>query len=456
MIFFLNYFSPIVFSNNKRFYIFLFIINFCLIIDVAICTSPEFIQEAIKSPLGIFTFILITLVTIFGLIYIQKFVEKGNKEVLSKSKYLFFITNINKITSYILIINLIIVTLSVLIFSNFSIINLLLSNNISVIVGSYLLGSFGIRFIIWYLEMKNSIIVLLYGLGFIFFAFSNFIIFMSDNFILIEKSTLINPTMPIIYPEVQNNVFGYVVKYWTYFQTLSFVILLIASYLLLSHYSEKINRYKLIFLLTLVFIIYMSGNLHSYNILKISDDDKNLFFYYIFQSLISTLGGLIFGYSFWKVANKLDLDNPIRRYLIITAIGFIIIYTVTETTVIATAYPPYGLSSLSFIIMSVYLVNFGLYSSAISLSHNIQLRNKIRTLTFNNKSLLAYIGQAQLRSELQKAITNVKDIVEEEEEKLKEKTGINSTISEENIKNYMEQVLQEIMKSKNKISTNSS
>jgi hypothetical protein len=261
--------------------------------------------------------------------------------------------------------------------------------------------------------------------------------------------------MPIIYPEVQNNVFGYVTKYWTYFHTLSFVILLIASYLLLSHYSEKINRYKLIFLLTLVFIIYMLSKLHSFNILEISDDDENLFFYYIFQSLISTLGGLIFGYSFWKVANKLDLDNPIRRYLIITAIGFIIIYTVTQTTVIATAYPPYGLSSLSFIIMSIYFINFGLYSSAILLSQNIQLRNKIRTLTLNNKSLLAYIGQAQLMSELQKAVTNVKDIVEEEEQKLKEKTGINSTISEENIKNYMEQVLQEIIKSKNKINANS-
>ena len=321
MIFFLNYFSSIVFSNNKRFYLFLFIINFCLIIDVAICTSPEFIQEAIKSPLGIFTFILITLVTIFGLIYIQKFVEKGNKEVLSKSKYLFFITNINKITSYILIINLIIVTLSVLIFSNFSIINLLLSNNISVIVGSYLLGSFGIRFIIWYLEMKNSIIVLLYGLGFIFFAFSNFIIFMSDNFLLIEKPLIITPSMPIIYPEVEDNVFGYVMKYWVYLHTLSFLMLLIASYFLLSHYSEKINRYKLILILTLVFIIYMVGNLDSYNILDLSNEDENLFFYYIFQSLTSTLGGVIFGYSFWIVANKLESDNPIRSYLIITAIG---------------------------------------------------------------------------------------------------------------------------------------
>ena len=447
---FLNNFSHVRFSDIKKLYFFIFIINLCLIIDVAICTSPEFIPEEIRSPFGISTFILITLGSIFGQLYLQKFAEKDNKELLSKSKYLLLITKINKTTSSILIGNLVIVILSVLIFSNFSIINLLLTNNISVIVGSFMLGSFGFRFLIWYFERRNSVIILLYGLGFIFFAFCNFIIFMSDNFLLIEKPLIITPSMPIIYPEVEDNLFGYVMKYWAYLHTLSFIMLLIASYLLLSHYSEKINRYKLIFILTLVFIIYMIGNLDSYNILDLSNDDENLFFYYIFQSLTSTIGGVIFGYSFWIVANKLEVDNPIRRYLIMTAIGFIIIYTVTQTTVIATAYPPYGLSSLSFIIMSIYLVNFGLYSSAISLSHNIQLRNKIRTLTVTHKSLLGNIGQAQMTSELQKALTDVKDVVEKEEKELKEKTGIESNLTEENVENYMEQVLQEILKSKNK------
>ena len=447
---FLNNFSHILFFDTKKLYFFIFIINLCLIIDVAICTSPEFIQEEIMSPFGISTFIFITLGACFGQLYLQKFVEKDNKELLSKSKYLSLITKINKITSYILIINLVIVILSVVIFSNFSIINLLLANNISIIVSSYTLGSFAFKFLLWYFERRNSVIILLYGLGFIFFAFCNFIIFMSDNFLLIEKPLLITSSMPIIYPEVEDNIFGYIIKYWVYLHTLSFIMLLIASYLLLSHYSEKINRYKLIIILTLVFVIYMTGKLDSYNILEVSDDDENLFLYYIFQSLINTVGGVIFGYSFWIVAKKLELDNPIRKFLITTAIGFIIIYTVTQTTVIATAYPPFGLSSLSFIISSIYLVNFGLYSSAISLSHDVQLRNKIRTLTVNHKSLLGNIGQAQMTSELQKAITDVKDVVDKEEEELKEKTGIESTLTEENVENYMEQVLQEIMKSKKK------
>ena len=77
---FLNNFSLIV-SKIKKLYFFIFIINLCLIIDVAICTSPEFIHEEIISPFGILTFIMITLGTIFGQLYLQKFVEKDNEEL---------------------------------------------------------------------------------------------------------------------------------------------------------------------------------------------------------------------------------------------------------------------------------------------------------------------------------------------------------------------------------------
>ena len=153
---------------------------------------------------------------------------------------------------------------------------------------------------------RNSLIILFYGLGFLFFAFSIFIILMSDNLLLIEKPILITPEIPISYPDIENNIFGFFTKYTVYLHTISFILLLVASYLLLSQYSDKINKYKLIIALIIVFIIYMTSTLNSFNILKIPLYDENLFYYYIFQSLKTTLEGIIYGYSFWKVANKLD------------------------------------------------------------------------------------------------------------------------------------------------------
>ena len=147
----------------------------------------------------------------------------------------------------------------------------------------------------------------------------------------------------------------------------SYVMMLLGTFVLLSYYSNKTQKIKLLCALVIVFIIYFLSTIDAFQIVEISLYDKELFFYYIFQSLITTVGGIIFGYSFLKVAGKLEVDNPIKKLLVITGFGFILIYTVNSTTVIATAYPPYGLPTLSFIVISVYLLSFGIYSSAISL-----------------------------------------------------------------------------------------
>ena len=62
------------FSNLKGPEKIIFIlINVCLIIDVAICTSPEFIPEQVKSSFSFVLFNLITIVIIIGQMYLQKF-----------------------------------------------------------------------------------------------------------------------------------------------------------------------------------------------------------------------------------------------------------------------------------------------------------------------------------------------------------------------------------------------
>jgi hypothetical protein len=53
-----------------------------------------------------------------------------------------------------------------------------------------------------------------------------------------------------------------------------------------------------------------------------------------------------------------------------------------------------------------------------------------------------------MTSELQRAVSDVKTVVEKEEKELEEKTGIETSLSEENIQDYMKQVLEEMGKSK--------
>ena len=89
---------------------------------------------------GISLFVFINLITIIGILWLQNFVSKDNIKIISKSKYLSNLLLMTKVINYILIANLSIVIISILIFSRYTTINLLITNNIMAIIGSVFLG----------------------------------------------------------------------------------------------------------------------------------------------------------------------------------------------------------------------------------------------------------------------------------------------------------------------------
>lgn len=446
-----NKFLLASFYDPKKNYFLLIIINICLIIDLEIGRIPDFISEQIKSPFGLFMFFLICCVTIFGQVYLQKFSEKDNSTLLSKSKYLSHISKIAKYTSYILIVNIIWVLLSMGTTSKYPLINLLVAQNINAIIGAAILFFLGLKFIIWYFSKRNAIVILIYGIGFMILSATIFVVYIGENTIIMESPFWITSLMEIIYPDIESNIFDDFYLYYKSLLAVSLILLLIGSYLLLSQYIVKSQRIRLLSGLIISFVLFISTSLDSFNIYEVPDTEESLVIYYLFEGFGTAFSGIIFVASFWIVATRLEHNNPIRKYLFVTAIGLIMFFTVTQSTLIITPYPPYGLASVSFIVICVYLVNFGLYSSAVSLSHNITLREKIKETTKNNFNLLGSIGSAQMTEEIERAVKDVKEVVDKEEKELEEKTGIETaSFSEENVQDYMEQVMQEILKSKNK------
>lgn len=79
----------------------------------------------------------------------------------------------------------------------------------------------------------------------------------------------------------------------------------------------------------------------------------------------------------------------------------------------------------------------GLYSSAISISHDISVRQSIKKST---AELLSNIGTAQMEQDLKKRILKM---VENSKEKMEEETGISSSNTPENTKEYLELVMLE-------------
>ena len=305
-----------------------------------------------------------------------------------------------------------------------------------------------LKFILWFRSDRTSLIILIYGISFLILSLSFFFGYFSENLLLLNKPLFINPAMEIIFPILDDDPFEIFYEFYNYLVALSIILFLVGSYILLNTYIPKAFRPKLIFYLSLSFILFVLANLETFKILETPNAEQSLMIYYIFQALSTTTSGILIGYSFWKVAKLLGNDNPIKKYLIMTSMGLVLIFIITQGTIIMSPYPPFGLPSLSFVIIAIYLFNFGFYATALSLAHDIKLRETIKVKTKQNINLLGSIGKAQMTSELTQAVNNVKEIVEKEEKELAEKTGIETSISEDTIQDYMEQVLNEISQSR--------
>lgn len=88
------------------------------------------------------------------------------------------------------------------------------------------------------------------------------------------------------------------------------------------------------------------------------------------------------------------------------------------------SYPPYAANSFALFPISVFMVLFGLYGSALSLSQDIVLRKKVKSLARGNESLLFSIGAAETENKLASILVDLKNVVDEEESKLKQESGL--------------------------------
>ena len=159
-----------------------------------------------------------------------------------------------------------------------------------------------------------------------------------------------------------------------------------------------------------------------------------------------TACGILFGLSFLLIARSISLTSHIREYMLITGFGFMLFFNTGSATVLQAAYPPFGLPNVSFVGLAAYLIFFGLYHSALSIAHDVKLRQLVRDSLRKDSGFLKSIGDAQMLGELEGKIL---EITKKNSDTLEEKSGEESSMSDEEIKSYVHYVLQEIRTRKN-------
>jgi hypothetical protein len=375
--------------------------------------------------------------------------NSASHEIKARSRLIAGLHKTVSVVQYVLAANVILVIIQILTISQYSTLSLTFVAYVSNFLTAILLATFAIRFVSWYRNKKNSLGILLFALAFLILAVSEVVAGIGSAYLLSLKDQVITPASKIEYRNFPEGSFlNIFFSYYSYVDYASFLLTMVASALLLYHYSKKSKRPKIILIIALPIFGYTATILDSLNIYD-TDTNPNFFDYYIFQSLMSISGGILFAFSFWFISRGLP-DTSVKTFLKITAFGFILLYLSNHTDVNQAAYPPYGINALSLLPLSSYFVLFGLYASGLSLSQDITLRQHLRSMAKNDNNLLSSIGTAQMEREVNRAIGELKEVADEQEKELAEKTGIETPVPENEIEDYLKQVIEEVAKTRKK------
>jgi hypothetical protein len=436
-------------SSKHTNFIIISVLLALLAIENVVYAVARFLVQFNTSIEGMTLFITISIGYILGQTFLLRMMNSSSHAIKVRSNLIRNLHTAVSIVQWVLVGNLILLIIQMFVLSSYSILSLIFVSYVSNFFTAGLLVIFAIRFVYWYRNGNQSLGILLYALAFLILATSEVMAGIGTGYILLQKDEIITPASKVHFANFPEGSFlNIFFSFYQYVDYSSFILILVASALLLYHYTKKTKTPKMIIIIALPILGYTATILDALNIYD-TDTNPNLFYYYIFQSLASISGGVLFAFSFWFISRRLP-ESSVKIFLKITALGFILLYLSNRVDVTSATYPPYGINSLSLLPLASYFVLFGLYSSALSLSQDITLRNHLRSMARNDENLLSSIGTAQMETEVKRAVGELKDVADIHEKELEEKTGIETPIAENEVEDYLKQVIEEVNKARKK------
>jgi hypothetical protein len=224
---------------------------------------------------------------------------------------------------------------------------------------------------------------------------------------------------------------------------LGFILMWSATAILLRSYSQRLGNAKYWFLVSIPLVYFISQFLTLFS----NQLASVIVLYPVLFTLLfvfsKPVGGILFGAAFYSIgrSDTSPQGNFVRDYMTLAAYGVVLFFVSSQNTVAQPTYPPFGVIAASFVGLSAYMMFLGLYSSAICVSQDVKLRESIRKSAIQEVKFLESIGAAQMEQELQKRVLT---IAKKHSDSMTDETGVQPSLSEDDMKQYLEEVLQEI------------
>jgi hypothetical protein len=416
-----------------------------IIVDSEVGFVADFIPVQLSSSTGIAVFIAIAIIFAITQHFILAYVKQSNKETRARALHLDITHIIVSIAQYVLVGMLAIVILQMLAAQQYNLTTLYISYAVSYGLWIVTLAILARAFFSWHRRSGKNVMVLMLTLSMIAYVINGVTGLATYIDFLTQQREVITSTDVAYFPEFSIASLGSQIAAANQIaSSVAYILTWIGSVKLLYPYIKKLGKIKFWIIMGAAMVYYLvSFPLFVLGYYTPSEDVDAMTNILIF-SLGGIFTGILFGAAFLSVARTLQKGTALRNQMIIAAYGLLVFYIAGSAVAAQAAYPPFGLASISIIGLSCYLIYTGLYSSAVIVSQDTGLRRSIRRSVTEQSKLLHSMGIAHMEQELQSRVLTVAKKISNT---MVKETGVEPSMTENEMKEYIEMVKNEIDKS---------
>ena len=428
-----------------------------IITDVIFGTFLDALGKPLNSSFGVILFITMSITVFFaGLYALRHYMVALRKELEAPS----FFNRLYKATPIFLYALLVIfgaIIVEMVLFSQYSSYLLILLLLISA-VAILFFGFRTYKFLSWFkssVKKRDNIMILAFAVSSMLLCISTTVAITLDiKELVVSRPPSIDPNFNssnsmasrhLTSIELIIHLYGFLVPQVTAIAIAETV----AIAFFLRYFKDQIGRAIFWTLIILPPVLFLTG-VFGPQFLKSTGSE---FVYaesrFLIFRVIGTAGWVVadfvIAYAYILVAKTLGREitssrNKIINYLIIAAVATILISPTTNNWITNNSYPPFGAIQRAFVVLASFLFSLGIYSVALSVAQDAELRHLARKYA-KEYALLDTLGSAQENAEI---MGKVVKLVHKHADAMEKETAIESSMLDVNeVRQYLELVIME-------------
>ena len=432
--------------NRRTTFFLIMVIMAVVVIDSTVVEISSYsgleAPPSLNITLFIILFIVFAVVSTFLLKSVKAILESYSYSLISKGlRYSSTILITTQILTFTLIL---LIILQIILVDQYSISLLRMQTYVSHISATIVLSFLVFMFGKW-LATQKSISIALYTISFLLIGM-NLITSLMYLEVYFYKSPVSDVSSYPIVSYVTNfvkssHLTDLLSRIFDVLSLSSFLILWLATAILMKQYRRKLGKgkYYLLMGLPLIYYVYPFQSYFGdpfFRFLQSLPISFSVTYVLIF-SVTKQVGALFFSLAF-LVTSSLIKDDRVRKSLLISAIGMAVLVGSLEITPLQFhVYPPYGLVTEAFLPLGAYLLFVGIYFSAKNMSRDAELRREVYKRAESQLDLLRAIGISEMEKEITKQVKSLESRITPPEPEPE-------TLSDEKVRDVIREVLEEL------------